>query len=171
MRMPDKIISRGLGLMLPLIGSPNLDGKQIRFVRGSWADSELFSSVASNFLYTILGMINTPRIFGRKSHMPHAGLQQKLVARKALIGKWPLQAWHEIVLDITPPKEHWAGTHESHLTGEKALHFVRKHLRLSFGTWHYVNSHWRGNGALGIKQARYAVVAPRTGRAMIRIGV
>jgi hypothetical protein len=44
---------------------------------------------------------------------------------------------------------------EGHLTGEKCLHFVRTFLRVRMGQLEYVDAHWRGNPALGMKRSRY----------------
>lgn len=103
-----------------------------------------------------LAFINSPRIIGRRQHMPHRGLQRDLLRQQKLIGKFPLHAWTEIVLDVTPPKEA-EGQHEyeAHLTGRRALHFVRAHLRIREGKLIFVKSHWRGDASIGIKQSRY----------------
>jgi hypothetical protein len=154
----DGIAYRGLGFRLPLVGSGEVG--TFHRVRGSWA-SEQNDEAGHAFcglIYTLLGMINTPRIFGRRQHMMHAGLQRKLVAAKPLVGKWPLQAWHELTLEVSPTRIiDSAKEHEAKLTGERALHFVREHLRFRFGMWIQVTEHWRGNGALGIKRTRYSV--------------
>lgn len=105
-----------------------------------------------------LAFINSPRIIGRRQHMPHRGLERELLKRQKVIGRFPLHAWTEIVLDVTPPKEA-EGQHEyeAHLTGRRALHFVRAHLRIRDGKLQFVKAHWRGDAALGIKQSRYTV--------------
>lgn len=103
----------------------------------------------------LLAMINTPKIIGRIQHMPHVGLEKKL--SRSLGGKYPFHAWNEIILSIHPPEEA-LGEHEAHLTGTKALHFCRAHLRIKLGKIEFVRSHWRGDPALGIKQSRYKIV-------------
>lgn len=104
----------------------------------------------------VLSIINTPRIIGRRQHMPHRGLERKLVARQKVIGKFPLHAWTEIRLEITPPKDmSGADSAEAHLTGQRALHFCRAHLRVRMGKLEVVRAHWRGDASLGIKQSRY----------------
>lgn len=90
--------------------------------------------------------------------MPHRGLERALIANQKLVGKFPLHAWTEIKLHVTPPKEA-EGEHEAHLTGERALHFCRAHLRIRLGRLEVVKAHWRGNPAIGIKQSRYTVTA------------
>lgn len=109
-------------------------------------------------IYAYLSLINTPRVVGRRQHQPHAGLQRDIARSKGMVGKFPLRAWTEIKLEVAAPK--WASEkdHETHLTGEKALHFCRSHLRVRLGRVEFVTSHWRGNPAMGIKQSRYAVV-------------
>lgn len=107
----------------------------------------------------LLVIINTPRIIGRRQHMPHRGLERKLT-KKMGRGKFPLHAWTEIKLEVAKPTEIDDGEpHEAHLTGRRALHFCRAHLRIRNGKMEYVTSHWRGDPAIGIKQSRYKLVA------------
>ena len=109
-------------------------------------------------LLALLAIINTPHVMGRRQHQPHRGLQRQLLARQQAVGKFPLHAWTEIKLEVTPPYDASAdGTHETHLTGKKALHFCRAHLRIAYGKLISVRAHWRGDGALGIKRSRYKV--------------
>ena len=105
-----------------------------------------------------LPLINMPKIIGRVQHPPHAGLQRELVRNKKLIGAFPLHAWSEIKLEVRPPKREGDTTHEPHLTGEKALEFVRQHIRFQNGRWVQVRWHFRGNPALGIRQRNYKLV-------------
>ena len=115
-------------------------------------------------IVALLAMINTPRVIGRRQQMPHAGLQRKLVASRAMVGKFPLRAWTELKLEVSPPRDASSdGDHETHLTGGKALHFCRCHLRIRLGQLELVSAHWRGDPALGIKRIRYAVVPPKDG--------
>lgn len=111
--------------------------------------------------YAALAIINTPRIIGRRQHMPHAGLQRKLAAARGMVGKFPLRAWTEIILEVTPPVIDDGEPHEARLTGGKALHFCRSHLRVRRGQLELVKAHWRGDPALGIKRSRYSVVPPK----------
>lgn len=117
---------------------------------------ELAGTVALN-VATILAMINTPRIIGRKQHMPRRGLEKRLLSRRKAIGRFPLNGWTEIKLEVTPnPKDLSDGEpQEAHLTGERALHYCRAHLRLKAGKIEYVRGHWRGDASLGIKRSRY----------------
>ena len=111
-------------------------------------------------LTVILAFINTPRIIGRRQHMPHCGLERHLLAQRGVIGKFPLNAWTEIKLDITGPKDvSDKASVEAHYTGERALHFCRSHLRIRLGHLEIVRAHWRGDASLGIRQSRYKMVA------------
>lgn len=111
-------------------------------------------------VYGFLALINTPRIIGRRQHMPHAGLQKRLL-RSGVQGKYPLHAWTEILLEVHPPVID-GEEHEAHLTGKRALHFCRAHLRIKNGRLERVRAHWRGDPALGMKQSRYRVVPGNT---------
>lgn len=101
-----------------------------------------------------IALVNTPRVIGRVSHQPHAGLQRKLLKAQPLVGKFPLHAWTEIKLSLNTVDEHGRVV-ESGLTGERCLHFCRAHLRIRKGQVEIVRSHWRGNPALGMKRSRY----------------
>lgn len=149
--------------LLPLRGNPNL---------GRWQPSSStllidghrqFGQVVTT-LYGFLAMINTPRVIMRRQHMPHRGLERRLVAARGALGSWPLQGWSEIRLEVRPP-DISEEEHEAHFTGAKALHFVRAHLRIRLGRLELVSAHWRGDGALGIKQSRYVVVPSKRRRA------
>lgn len=113
----------------------------------------------AQMVYAQLAMIliNTPHIIGRRQHMPHAGLERQLT-RGLAGGKFPLHAWTEIKLQVAKPVEVDDGEpHEAHLTGQRALHFVRKHIRIRLGQLEYVSAHWRGDPSIGIKRSRYIV--------------
>ncbi len=111
------------------------------------------------FIYSALALINSPRVIGRQQHAPHRGLERKLIASRSIIGSFPLHAWTEIKLQVMPPSDYSGDATEAHLTGQRALHFCRAHLRIRLGKLELVRSHWRGDAALGIKQSRYRVVA------------
>jgi hypothetical protein len=104
----------------------------------------------------VLAMINTPRIIGRRQHMPHRGLERELAKSRGMVGRFPLHAWTEIKLEVGVPRVD-SEEHEAHFTGRKALHFCRAHLRIKQGRIELVSAHWRGDPALGIKQSRYKV--------------
>lgn len=140
----------------PVKFSTSSTGKQLR--KEIKFDPQRVAIVSSLTIVGALAFINSPRIIGRRQHMPHRGLERELLKRQKVIGKFPLHAWTEIVLDVTPPKDA-EGQHEyeAHLTGRRALHFVRAHLRIREGKLSFVKAHWRGDAALGIKQSRYTV--------------
>lgn len=107
-----------------------------------------------------LAIINTPRIIGRRQHMPHRGLERQLTRALGVQGRFPLNAWTEIKLQVAPPKDmSGEGSTEAHLTGQRALHFCRSHLRIRLGRLEVVRSHWRGDASLGIRQSRYRLAA------------
>lgn len=120
-------------------------------------DTELL--VRGRFFGAALSLINTPRLIGQRHHMPHAGLQRKIAAAKGMVGKFPLRAWTEIKLEVKTRVDDGA-EHEARLSGGKALHFCRAHLRMRFGQVELVSAHWRGDPSLGIKRTRYSVVPP-----------
>ena len=114
-------------------------------------------AIFCRLIYVLLSLINTPKIIGRRQRMPQNAFEKKLV-KKLGVGKFPLHAWTEIKLQVSKPTEIDDGEeHEAHLTGRRALHFCRAHLRVRMGKLEYVSSHWRGDPAIGIKQSRYAV--------------
>jgi hypothetical protein len=106
-------------------------------------------------LAAALAIINTPKIVGRREHAPHKGLVKNI--RKVHGKAYQLRPWTEIKLEITPPPG-GDGSREV-LTGKKALHFCRAHLRIRRGKLERVTSHWRGDPALGIVRSRYSVNA------------
>ena len=112
-------------------------------------------------LFGFLAMINTPRVVSRREHPPHIGLQRKLAAYHGVPGKFPLHPWSEIVLEVSPPASD-GGECAPRLTGAKALHFCRAHLRIRLGRLEMVRAHWRGDATLGIKPSRYRVVPKRS---------
>jgi hypothetical protein len=110
-------------------------------------------------IYSYLACVNHPKIIGRRQHMPHRGLEKRLIQTFGA-GKFPLHAWTEIKLEVTPTLDARRDPSiEAHYTGKRALHFCRAHLRLWNGTLIFVSAHWRGDGAVGIKRSRYKVVS------------
>lgn len=108
----------------------------------------------------ILAMINTPKLIGRVQHMPHRGLEKRLLKNRKNIGRFPLRAWTEIKLHIAPPRDASGdGSVEAHYTGQRPLHFCRAHLRIKMGRIELVKAHWRGDPSLGIKRSRYKLTA------------
>lgn len=150
------------------IGTVPLEEAADQFSRITGATDSIIThkqaGVLIGYVYAALAIINTPRIIGRRQHMPHRGLEKALMSQHKLIGKFPLNAWTEILLEVTPPRDaSGEESSEAHLTGKKALHFCRAHLRIQNGKLVAVRSHWRGDPALGMKQSRYKVIPPRNG--------
>jgi hypothetical protein len=107
-------------------------------------------------IYAMLALINSPKVIGRRTYPPH-----KTAIKQLAGGHFPLYDWTEIKLDVVKPPEIDDGEpHEAHLTGRRALHFCRAHVRIRLGRLEYVSAHWRGDPSIGIKQSRYAVVQP-----------
>ena len=110
-------------------------------------------------VHALLVLINNPKIIGRRQHMPHRGLEKKLLKSRFSGSYFPLRAWTEIKLSVTPTVDaRQDPSVEAHYTGKRAMHFCRAHLRLWDGKLIFVSSHWRGYLTLGIKQSRYKVV-------------
>lgn len=139
-----------------LTGNESEFGKQARMKAG--LEYGFLEAQSAKIIYGALAFINSPKIIGRRQHMPHRGLERELIKQQKIIGKFPLHAWTEIILDVTPPKEA-EGQHdfEAHLTGRRALHFCRAHLRIRDGKLQFVKAHWRGDASIGIKRSRYIV--------------
>ena len=108
--------------------------------------------------YALLALINTPRVIGQRTHWPHERLEREKLKKLNLVGKFPLRAWTEIILKIAQQDNRTGEpSEEHHLTGERCLHFCRTYLRVRLGMIEYVEGHWRGNPALGMKRSRYRV--------------
>ena len=69
------------------------------------ADTELKDLNNHCQLYAALALINSPKVIGRRQHLPHAGLERKLTKSMGMTGKFPLHAWTEIFLDIGEPHD------------------------------------------------------------------
>lgn len=153
----------GANFVFELSGLPRLGGEAYREAVLNEIDPGFEYAEGkrrARFFRALLAIINTPRIIGRRQHMPHRGLERRLTQAMGLQGKFPLNAWTEILLQVTPPKDASNDPSvEAHLTGKRALHFCRAHLRIKMGRLELVKAHWRGDGSLGIKQSRYKVAA------------
>jgi hypothetical protein len=114
----------------------------------------------------LLAIINSPRIVVRRAHTPNKGVARKL-NRTPGLGIGPLHDWHEIRLEINKPRYVDDGEpHADVISGKRALHFCRKHLRLWNGRLIPVREHWRGSASVGIRRGRYVVTAdPQEGHA------
>lgn len=146
--------STTLGSALTLGCAPSL-GKISEPTPQDWNNENAFRF----WLYAALALINSPKIVGRRQFMPHRKLERAALKHQKLVGKFPLHGWTEIFLRITPPVIDGGADKETHLTGQRALHFCRSHLRIRLGKLELVSAHWRGDPALGIKRSRYSLVA------------
>jgi hypothetical protein len=138
-------------MMLHLPGRRDLE----RYVGGAPATEEerrLFLPLVALFL------LNSPQIVGRQCHEAHKGLAREVRQHRNFGQAFRLLPWHEIKLQITKPADIDDGkAHQDQITGRRALHFVRKFMRIRLGRLEYVHSHWRGDPALGIHQSDYRV--------------
>lgn len=113
-----------------------------------------------NLIPAFLLLINSPKVIGRRQHAPHRGLEKRLAAALGPQGEFSLHDWTEIKLEVGLPKDMSdEAPGEGRLTGQKALHFCRSHLRVRLGRLEVVRAHWRGDASLGIKQSRYTLTA------------
>jgi hypothetical protein len=126
-------------------------GSEVRVFDKPVADREDFWN------YATLALINTPRVIGQKQHNSNERIERDKLKRMKLVGKFPLRAWTEIVLRVktNPDDRSDEPSQEAHLTGERCLHYCRTYLRVRMGMLEYVEGHWRGNPALGMKRSRY----------------
>lgn len=109
-------------------------------------------------LYATLSLINSPRIVARSERQASSKLS-KFLNRKG-DGQYNLLPWHEVFLDITPPPEATeAADGATRLTGPRALHFCRQHIRIKRGKLEMVRAHYRGSAEVGIAQTQYRVGA------------
>jgi hypothetical protein len=131
---PNDFSSERTGL-LELVGLLDGHAKPLS-VSGQFLNStsSFGEEITTCLLYGLLAMINTPRVIGRRQHMPHRGLERDLVRAMHPLGKFPLHAWTEIKLAVDVPHDVGGeGSVEAHLTGQRALHFCRAHLRIRLG--------------------------------------
>lgn len=128
-----------------------------RPVAGTWCDdpSEIESKLTRLAIETLLllDIINTPGLVALKTVQPHRGFERAL--RQLGVGRYPLQAWHEVVIKPGEPAPDDSG--ETGLTGRKCLHFTRAHKKRVHGQVRMISHYWSGDPALGIKRTRYRV--------------
>jgi hypothetical protein len=116
----------------------------------------------ANLVSVLLGMghhylmlINSPKLVGRTDHTAHRSLQRQVAQHER---GWNLRDWTEIKLQVTKPRGLDDGEpHADQITGKRALHFVRKFIRVRLGKLEYVSAHWRGDPALGVCRADYTL--------------
>jgi hypothetical protein len=143
---------RNFAMPLALDGAPRDQKLRLR-----WLDEpENDQLISARLVRAFLALINTPRIIGRRQHMPHRGLEKALRDSQHVVGTFPLNAWTEIRLECRAPVDlSNTSSAEAHYTGRKCLHFCRAHLRICAGKVVFVSSSWKGDPALGIKRSRY----------------
>jgi hypothetical protein len=152
--------------VLPLVHSGLKPQRSREHFRGD--DARVFDQpVAATedfWNYATLALINTPRVIGQKQHNPNERIERDKLKKMKLVGKFPLRAWTEIVLRVTTNPEDRSNelSQETHLTGERCLHYCRTYLRVRKGMLEYVEGHWRGNPALGMKRSRYRLEKEQT---------
>jgi hypothetical protein len=142
----------------PDVGSYNLLNSGLK----RQADNQTRQLVDATVLtiYGVLALINSPRITMREQHAPHAGLARALRDVGGIPGRFPLEGWDTITLLVQPPQIDNGPPHETHLTGERARHWVRHYTKISYGQVVYVREHERGHRRNGIKRTRYSVEMP-----------
>lgn len=134
------------------------DGSFVRVLGHTDADKDY--SIFMLLAWAMLAFINFPKVINRRQHAPHKGLARDLGRTLRVSRGYPLHAWSEIVLEVGPPIDMAADKpRRAWLTGARAQHFVRAHLRIRRGQLEFVSAHHRGDPALGIKRSRYSVVA------------
>jgi hypothetical protein len=102
--------------------------------------------------HILLLFINSPKVTDHTKHPPH-----KRLVREAPPG-FPLHTWGEIRLRVTKPPNIDDGLpHEPYLTSRRALHFVRRFMRVRLGRLEYVTAHWRGDPTVGVHHSDYRV--------------
>jgi hypothetical protein len=102
--------------------------------------------------FDALAIINNPRIFDRTTHAPHRGTQ-KALQRNRIYANCDMPRWTEIKLSVRASSGEGSKTEK--LTGKKAQHFVRSHLRIRLGKLEIVSAHLRGDPTLGSLKAVY----------------
>lgn len=116
------------------------------------------STALTGLVYAFLAIINTPKIIGRRTNASHKGFASRINRCRGLPGRFPLNAWTEIKLSVATQDETGSPAVEArYVSGKRALHFVRSHLRLWNGTLIFIKSHWRGSSTLGIRRSRYVL--------------
>lgn len=119
--------------------------------------SQDFYIETTRMVSAYLCVINTPLVVRQEKHEPRAELRRKLLRAGVIDGKTRFQPWVTIKLDVQTPSEIEGGG--SRMTGTKAFHFCRAHLRLRLGKVEWVRSHWRGDANKGVVNHDYRVRA------------
>lgn len=169
---PDRVTVRIAGLNTELgpatehgfmrIDGFNTDRPEVTLVLTEPRLNEHWKS-AVLFLRMVFSIINAPHFIGRLHQQPHRGLAKSLKYVEGDDGKpFCLRPWTQILLEATPPKDMSdVEGYAPRLTGKKALHFCRAHLRIVSGRAVFVRSHFRGDASVGVVQADYKVLPPK----------
>ena len=119
-----------------------------------WDKSESMEQLARLFVVSciMLALINETRVTQQ--------INQKRRTRVPLgdnrpFGKWPLLGWKKVVLRIGEDVQ--TEPNNGRLTGRRALHWVRSHLRFVNGKIVIVRAHTRGDASLGMINTKYEV--------------
>lgn len=139
------------------IGEMRVDGSNV-----DWDQTLIAQQLHAYFLYSALSLINSPRVVNRTERQKSNKLEKFLERKNRK--PYELLPWHEIFLDIAPPKEASDADEDAptRLTGPKALHWCRQFLRIRLGKLERVRGHFRGDAAAGVVQSRYTVgIKPR----------
>jgi hypothetical protein len=100
-------------------------------------------------------LINSPHVVIMRERRCKKEFARK-VAR--VIPNFPVHSWHEVRLHVRKPREVDDGQpHQDIITGQRALHYVRKFMRIRLGRLEHVRAHWRGNPDIGVHHSDYRV--------------
>lgn len=150
------------------IGKMNSDTLQVMLVKGKIALPQEFEcETQQKTLYVLelnlalahaaLIAINSPGIIAHKKREPNKGLVRR-INKKFGPGNFEVNGWTELQLKISKPQYIDDGEpHEDHITGKRALHFCRQHIRIRNNKLGYVTAHWRGDASIGVRQKSYTV--------------
>lgn len=109
------------------------------------------------FASSSLIAINSPQIISQEKKEPNRGLIRR-INKKFGAKNFPVNDWTELQLKISKPESIDDGQpHEDHITGKRALHFCRQHIRIRNNKLGYVTGHWRGDATIGVRQKSYTV--------------
>lgn len=125
-------------------------------IKKGWNQSELARQAALHMPDGRFGRDSISK-YEKATHLPYP---VQLDALAKALGIPPARDWTEIKLQINKPADIDDGQpHADRVTGQRALHFCRSHLRVKRGKLEYVRSHWRGDASLGIRRSTYKVAA------------
>lgn len=160
-KIPGQFGSRRSCWRINASGEGIIDPSKALTLESTGAEERAAAPIYFRILSGCLALINSPKTIGRKRHLPHAALQRDLARKFKGKGEFRLHPWTQILLEVSPRLSAQTAMEprDIHLSGTKALHFVRKYLRIRNGRLETVSDHWRGDVSLGIKQSTYRVVS------------